>query len=1035
MDYFSNKKFFTFRKMIFDNKSEHVPDIIESMPAGTVKAGGEKDLHFGSFLKDLSFYHNSGTHDVLKYFISKNALCLTYINTSDMGPPNYVMNNIIPLQSYFHTNFVDHSFGTSEFEYPTGDVQKWSYAAGPLVGRKEITELVLKVHQIAITAGDQAAGGLKSALSTLPAYNIQEWTQEWQLPWDFKKFINFAFCNLETQDPSYGGVGKKIVVPDKFYDIGFSISTPFSVGRITNELNVKAAMYAKAITNYNFHIPQYENALTELQNSGYVDYDVFSAEHVAPNLYLFLSNREYLDESNVFNDNFGYGTEGTPYQKLLTINGEMANEFLVDVMVDKKAINVAGPVAEGDKIKVKEKDVGDYFLAWSEIITKDLAAGYDSSILVPSGLEDTTPQAFGLGDVDDIWYKSLKNLCFLNADSAMFKDADLKKHLFPMHIDIEFQTDIVGGLADIISNTKLLYSLMNYFGTASSHQIPDTAHLKEQDIIGKYKQIQLTLGGPGTGPGSENIPHPEPVKDIESTGMKSWPFHSWVNLITEDKEGKDSSKKNVINDFVGTGFDKKLFPLGDRKELVNPLMLKGNNFYKALMLFKLRIAIKKYFSSRFRTYEQILAGKACHSETLFYKIIKKNSSGNVIQNIFIPNSSKVSVLKYVDTQVLYNKSYTYEIKAYVLVMGNVYRYNTDDAENTVIQELYEGPPHLLPRTADITGIVVENEPIIRLFEVPYITFDNMKVVDSPPVYPDVEIIPFRGKDRKLRFQLRSNTGRYFAKPIWFNEEEKTVIDGIRESQQIEGPLTDNTQIMFESDESIKQYEIYKIKPLSEDDSPYLPSYLKKHKPTSYSDFGLPYETLTNIDTFIDNSIIPNVKYYYMFRAIDNHGHFSNPSPIYEVEIVNNSGAIYPVIKIVEFEKPTFKERTKPFRRFLQIKPTFENEMITNLEKLKEESVDHKAGLSEGQKKYFKSSAKDHLFFSNGKWITKPWTSKPEIGNGKLFQSSTEESENEESIRKFKIRLVSKSTGKKLDLNVKFLLTGIPLKEDDSKEQD
>ncbi len=58
---------------------------------------------------------------------------------------------------------------------------------------------------------------------------------------------------------------------------------------------------------------------------------------------------------------------------------------------------------------------------------------------------------------------------------------------------------------------------------------------------------------------------------------------------------------------------------------------------------------------------------------------------------------------------------------------------------------------------------------------------------------------------------------------------------------------------------------------------------------------------------------PNKKYYYTFKTIDYHGNISNPSPVYEVEIVDDNGASYFLMNTVNFE---FKE---PSNQQLQAK--------------------------------------------------------------------------------------------------------------------
>jgi hypothetical protein len=127
-------------------------------------------------------------------------------------------------------------------------------------------------------------------------------------------------------------------------------------------------------------------------------------------------------------------------------------------------------------------------------------------------------------------------------------------------------------------------------------------------------------------------------------------------------------------------------------------------------------------------------------------------------------------------------------------------------------------------------------------------------------------------------------------------------------------------------------------------------------------------------TFIDQ-IRSNTKYYYIFRAVDVHGHKSNPTEVYEIEIVNNSGAIYPLIRTVDFLTTKKVYPTKDFKKYLRVNVT-ENQKVINLEKSD---------------------------------ITVPIINAPDnIVLGTM----------EKSVwgTKFKIRITSKSSGKKIDIN-------------------
>jgi hypothetical protein len=71
---------------------------------------------------------------------------------------------------------------------------------------------------------------------------------------------------------------------------------------------------------------------------------------------------------------------------------------------------------------------------------------------------------------------------------------------------------------------------------------------------------------------------------------------------------------------------------------------------------------------------------------------------------------------------------------------------------------------------------------------------------------------------------------------------------------------------------------------------------------------------------VDN-IEPNTTYYYTCVALDTHDNFSTPSPIFEVRLDFDKGLLIPEIKLYEYNPPPQRVPTKKFARFLQIKPS------------------------------------------------------------------------------------------------------------------
>ena len=122
---------------------------------------------------------------------------------------------------------------------------------------------------------------------------------------------------------------------------------------------------------------------------------------------------------------------------------------------------------------------------------------------------------------------------------------------------------------------------------------------------------------------------------------------------------------------------------------------------------------------------------------------------------------------------------------------------------------------------------------------------------------------------------------------------------------------------------------------------------------------------------LEDTIESNKKYYYVARSIDYHGHYSNPTPIYEVEILNENGLVIPITSVVDFaKKENNVDQNKSLKKYLKIQPAIRHR-IFNAEKISNNEV--------------------------------------QLGNDEINPWS----------KTFKIRLTSKSTGKKIDINFKF----------------
>jgi hypothetical protein len=80
---------------------------------------------------------------------------------------------------------------------------------------------------------------------------------------------------------------------------------------------------------------------------------------------------------------------------------------------------------------------------------------------------------------------------------------------------------------------------------------------------------------------------------------------------------------------------------------------------------------------------------------------------------------------------------------------------------------------------------------------------------------------------------------------------------------------------------------------------------------------LPDEDLAAAFDFSD-TLNPNTKYYYTFRSRDMHDHISNPSVVYQVELLYDKGFYSPEISVYNPTPAKSHNTTKKFSRFLEI---------------------------------------------------------------------------------------------------------------------
>jgi len=386
--------------------------------------------------------------------------------------------------------------------------------------------------------------------------------------------------------------------------------------------------------------------------------------------------------------------------------------------------------------------------------------------------------------------------------------------------------------------------------------------------------------------------------------------------------------------------------------------------------------IKNIVEEKYRTnFNDVLNGHPAYSEIVGYRVDKMSEEGVLIQTFMFGNREDVDIVKYVDSQVEYGKRYLYKVSSIVMIIGTRYAY-LDCMTDAQIRRFHEASDPADRRHADgrfFFGVV--HTPSVRIAVVPMHTRE-IAILDKPPVPPDVNIIPYKGVKNKILFWLNSNTGEMVANPVILEPDDHGQFDMVRISQRqvyagsVPRKRSDGTTVQpvkFKNDDMTKVFEIFRI------DTP----------PLAWDDF---YENkLTRIEsdatsTAFEDDVLPNKKYYYTFRSEDVHGHVSNPTNIYEVELISEDDMVYMKMSIWNFPKPV-EETKMVFRKKIMITPA----MLQTILPLP----------------------------GGGSFLE--WERHQEVGS-----VGTPDNPGETLWGKqFKCRITSKSTGKQVDINFKF----------------
>ncbi len=304
---------------------------------------------------------------------------------------------------------------------------------------------------------------------------------------------------------------------------------------------------------------------------------------------------------------------------------------------------------------------------------------------------------------------------------------------------------------------------------------------------------------------------------------------------------------------------------------------------------------------------------------LGYRITKylNQNKTEYSNDIFIPSGHSKS-LKFVDTRI---------------VPGQLYRYNVN-----------------------IIYLVISTDGKFQIGSIEDTEFSG-RLLSFPPMPPQVDIIPYINEPKKVKILFNKQVGSLKETHIPLLDEEDVFVNNLQTSNI----LLNKDKVLYRSEIPIETYEFFRL----------------EIKPESISDFKNGVRQSTTSFSIEDN-LETNKKYYYIFRNKDINGHYSIPTKIYTLEIVEYTDVFYHSFGFYDIPK--------------------NNDIF-----ISDEKFNSRISISPSSRQ---TNFKAEQVNNNGDILNSVMSN---VGDGT----------NSIWGKKVKVRVTSNSTGRKIDFNLKF----------------
>lgn len=255
-------------------------------------------------------------------------------------------------------------------------------------------------------------------------------------------------------------------------------------------------------------------------------------------------------------------------------------------------------------------------------------------------------------------------------------------------------------------------------------------------------------------------------------------------------------------------------------------------------------------------------------------------------------------------------------------------------------------------------------PSIRIVEVSMFE-ETCNVIQPPQPIPDIEFINNKNNRNEIDISIKLNANNYNAEFIPLEETELAQNDLVAEYNK----LGRRPYFYYETEHAL--FEVFRMERM--------PKNWDEVDNYKIAEIRHP---MPSTSTTIKQSVAIGKKYYYVFRSINSHGLLSNPTPIYQIEMKEDADESFLEIEAVYLQEEEKYQSSRTMTKDIQILPS---------------------AL--------------HTIFDQSQAPSSLGTIK-----GKVRELNLGIAEEPIWGKRFKFRITSKDTGKKIDINVNVELT-------------